>query len=104
MTEQSLPVPLVMVTVLPRIEQAPLTVITAVVLALVVEATVKVERYMTRGSTCECDAGVRQSYRYGLLAAAEGVSDPSPSSQKRAGAGAAVIVAVVPRSRTRRRS
>ena len=39
------PVPLVMVTVLPATEQAPLAVMTAVVLALVVVATVKLELY-----------------------------------------------------------
>ena len=36
-----MPVPLVMVTTLPTLEQAPLLVITAVVLAFVVAATVK---------------------------------------------------------------
>ena len=40
---EHVPVPLVMVTVLLAIEQAPLAVIAAVVLALVVEATVKVD-------------------------------------------------------------
>jgi hypothetical protein len=35
------PVPLVMVTAVPVLEQAPLDVMTAVVLALVVDATVK---------------------------------------------------------------
>ena len=35
------PVPLVMVTAVPKLEQAPLPAITAVALALVVEATVK---------------------------------------------------------------
>ena len=37
------PVPLIMVTALPAIEQAPLAVITAVVLALVVAVTVNVD-------------------------------------------------------------
>ena len=37
------PVPLVIVTVLPAIEQAPLAVMVAVVLAFVVAATVKVD-------------------------------------------------------------
>ena len=37
------PVPLVIVTVFPEIEQAPLAVITAVVLALVLDDTVNVE-------------------------------------------------------------
>jgi len=37
------PVPLVMVTVLPVIEQAPLAAIAALVVALVVDATVNVD-------------------------------------------------------------
>ena len=40
---EHVPEALVMVTVLPAIEQAPLAVIAAVVLAFVVEATVKVD-------------------------------------------------------------